>query len=149
MTKSHEKVLCAIGDAAKFTSMHRFFYIIKALQTDDKDAKVGPSVFCLFVLLSAIFRKYKCVFYQVLCFQMSAMVLINALISHADSVEFKIHLRSDFNRCGLISTLDNLKANSDPEDQIIKQIQVFEKCAQQNFEELELNFENIQSTWEG
>jgi diaphanous 2 len=81
---------------------------------------------------------------------MSAMVLINALISHAETVEFKIHLRSDFNRCGLISTLDNLKKTmTEPEEQFLKQIQVFEKCAKQNFEELELNFEQIQSTWEG
>ena len=41
----HEKVLAAIGDAAKFTSKHRFLYIVKALTTNDKDARVSSSVF--------------------------------------------------------------------------------------------------------
>ena len=34
------------------------------------------------------------------------MILINALICHAEGVDFKIHLRSDFSRCGLIQAID-------------------------------------------
>ncbi len=34
------------------------------------------------------------------------MLLINALICHAEGVDFKIHLRSDFSRCGLIQAID-------------------------------------------
>ena len=34
------------------------------------------------------------------------MLLINALICHAEVVDFKIHLRSDFTRCGLIQAIE-------------------------------------------
>ena len=34
------------------------------------------------------------------------MILINALICNADSLDFKIHLRSDFNRCGLALAIE-------------------------------------------
>lgn len=34
------------------------------------------------------------------------MLLINALICNAENVDFKIHLRSDFARCGLIPAID-------------------------------------------
>lgn len=34
------------------------------------------------------------------------MLLINALIGNADMLDFKIHLRSDFNRCGLVQAIE-------------------------------------------
>ncbi len=34
------------------------------------------------------------------------MLLINALICNADTLEFKIHLRSDFARCGLMQAIE-------------------------------------------
>ena len=34
------------------------------------------------------------------------MLLINALICNADTLDFKIHLRSDFARCGLIQAIE-------------------------------------------
>ena len=34
------------------------------------------------------------------------MLLINALICNADTLDFKIHLRSDFARCGVIQAID-------------------------------------------
>ena len=41
------------------------------------------------------------------CFiQISSMILINALICNAENVDFKIHLRSDFARCGLITAIE-------------------------------------------
>ena len=36
----------------------------------------------------------------------SAMLLINALICNAETLEFKIHLRSDFARCGLTQAIE-------------------------------------------
>ena len=36
----HEKVLVAIGDSARFTAKHRFWYIVKALTVNNNDAKV-------------------------------------------------------------------------------------------------------------
>jgi hypothetical protein len=69
--------LVAIGDASKFTGKHRFYSIVRGLIIDDdKELKI------------------------------SSMLLINALICHAESVDFKIHLRSDFSRCGLIQAID-------------------------------------------
>jgi len=70
-------VLVAIGEASKVTGRHRFYSIVKGLSIeDDNEVKI------------------------------SAMLLINALICHAENVDFKIHLRSDFARCGLIPAID-------------------------------------------
>lgn len=82
---------------------------------------------------------------------MSAMILINALIINADGVDFKIHLRSDFNRCGLINAIESIKTGGDQiDDQLAKQIQVFESHARANCEELfENHFENIEAMWDG
>jgi hypothetical protein len=80
---------------------------------------------------------------------MSAIILINALIIKAVGFDFKIHLRSDFNRCGLINAIDQLKMNHELDDQLEKQIQVFESHARANFEELENHYENIESMWDG
>ncbi|RNA05590.1 diaphanous isoform X1, partial [Brachionus plicatilis] len=72
-----EKVLTAIAESAKFTGNHRFYSIVKGITiNDDKELKI------------------------------SSMILINALICNADSLDFKIHLRSDFNRCGLALAID-------------------------------------------
>ena len=80
---------------------------------------------------------------------MSALVLINALINYADGLDFKIHLRSDFNRCGLISSIDKLKSNVDMDDQLSKQITIFENHARSNYDDLEAQLENIDAVWDG
>ena len=73
----HDKVLSAIGEAAKFTGKHRFHSIVSGLTiNEDKEIKA------------------------------SCMLLINALIGNADNLDFKIHLRSDFARCGLIQAIE-------------------------------------------
>lgn len=78
---------------------------------------------------------------------MSAMLLINTLIANADGLDFKIHLRSDFNRCGLINAIELLKVN-DSDEQMQKQIQVFESHAHSNYLELEAQYENIEAMWD-
>jgi diaphanous 3 len=81
---------------------------------------------------------------------MNAMILINALIFNADGLDFKIHLRSDFNRCGLINAIESIKKSGDLDEQLEKQIQVFENYGRANSEELfENHFENIEATWNG
>jgi hypothetical protein len=86
------------------------------------------------------------------------MLLINALIVNADGVDFKIHLRSDFSRCGLVQAIDSLKLRYDNvqdavsvEDKFnfMKQITIFEDYAHDNFEELDSKLENIESMWSG
>ena len=77
------------------------------------------------------------------------MILINALIINADGLDFKIHLRSDFNRCGLVNAIDAIKKSYDHEEKLDKQIEVFESHAHANSEELfENNFELIESVWD-
>jgi hypothetical protein len=73
----HDKVLSALGESAKFSGNHRFYSIVKGL-TIDEDSEARTS----------------------------SMLLINALICNADTLDFKVHLRSDFARCGLIQTID-------------------------------------------
>ena len=82
---------------------------------------------------------------------MNAMILINALIFNADGLDFKIHLRSDLNRCGLVNAIESIKKSNDAiDEQLEKQIQVFESHSRANCEELfENNFENIEATWDG
>ena len=36
------------------------------------------------------------------------MLLVNALICNADTLDFKVHLRSDFARCGLMQAIEVL-----------------------------------------
>lgn len=123
----HERILVAIGDASKFTGKHRFYSIVRGLIIDeDKELKI------------------------------SSMILINALICHAEGVDFKIHLRSDFSRCGLIQAIDILKQKfgdtqnieefeSDP---LMKQIMIFENHSHDNFEEIDAQVENFEGVWD-
>ena len=70
-------MLIAIGEASKITGRHRFYSIVKGLSIEeDNEVKI------------------------------SVMLLINALICNAENVDFKIHLRSDFSRCGLITAIE-------------------------------------------
>ena len=81
---------------------------------------------------------------------MSAMMLINALIVHADSLDFKIHLRSEFHRCGLTKIIEKLKKKPELlDEQFAKQITIFENYAKANFEDLEAHYENIDIMWDG
>lgn len=80
---------------------------------------------------------------------MSALVLINALIVNADGLDFKIHLRSEFSRCGLIGALKNLRSQIDLDEQLKRQIEIFDKHARDNFEEMEASYENIEAMWDG
>jgi diaphanous 3 len=84
-----------------------------------------------------------------LLLQMSALVLINALIVNADGLDFKIHLRSEFCRCGLVAALSNLRSQIDLDEQLKKQIEIFDKHARENFEEMEASYENIEAMWDG
>lgn len=89
------------------------------------------------------------------------MLLINALICNAESLDFKIHLRSDFSRCGLIQAIDALKKlygyqtgdEQEPaeiqSDRLLKQIFIFESHAHDNFAEMDSQIENIIGFWDG
>ena len=88
--------------------------------------------------------------------QASCMLLINALIGNADGLDFKIHLRSDFARCGLAQAIDHNKQlygyeneSRNDNDPLLKQIEIFENQAHANFEELDSNLENIESVFDG
>lgn len=81
---------------------------------------------------------------------MSALVLINALINCADGLDFRIHLRSDFNRCGLIAAIEKLKSHENIlNEQLAKQISIFENKARNDSDELEAQLENIEAAWDG
>jgi hypothetical protein len=86
------------------------------------------------------------------------MLLINALICNAETLDFKIHLRSDFARCGLVQAIETLKNKYGPidmsdseleHDKLMKQILIFENHAHDNFEEMDANMETIVGVWDG
>jgi diaphanous 2 len=125
----HEKVLIAIREAAKFSGKHRFYSIVKGLTiNDDKELKT------------------------------SCMILINTLIGNADCVDYKMHLRSDFARCGLVQALqaEKVKLEDDVTSEIqcresstlMKQFEIFEYQTRSNFEELDSLVENIETIWD-
>lgn len=79
------------------------------------------------------------------------MLLINALICNAENVDFKIHLRSDFARCGLITAIEGLRSKYDKtetHDPLMKQILIFENHSHDNFEEIDSQVENLEGVWD-
>jgi len=79
------------------------------------------------------------------------MLLINALICNAETLDFKIHLRSEFARFGLVQAIENMKSKYeklDESDKLIKQIIIFENHAHNNFLEMDSQIENIENVWD-
>ena len=61
------------------------------------------------------------------------MTLINALISSPEDIDFRIHLRNEFMRDGLIDVLEALENDNGEELQL--QLKVFNEYKEEDFDE--------------
>ena len=61
------------------------------------------------------------------------MTLINALISSPEDIDFRIHLRNEFMRDGLIDVLEALENDNGEELQL--QLKVFNEHKEEDFDE--------------
>lgn len=71
----------------------------------------------------------------------NCMALINAIITSPEDLDFKMHLRNEFMRVGLMDVLDTLESNTSEELQV--QLKVFHEHREEDFDEFAQRFDNI------
>ncbi|XP_072854474.2 protein diaphanous homolog 1 [Pogona vitticeps] len=108
----YEQVLGALTERAEMDEVERFKPILDGLRS-------GTSVAL-----------------KVACLQ-----LINALITPADELDFRVHIRSELMRSGLQQILKELRAQDNEE--LTVQLQVFEECGEEDSADLRGRLEDI------
>lgn len=108
-----EKVLEAITTATERKGVARFSHIVQGLS--DRSVQL-----------------------QVACMQ-----LINALVTSPDELDFRLHIRNEFMRCGLREILPNL--NTVRNDALDIQLKVFEEHKEEDMIEFSHRLEDIRS----
>ncbi|KAJ8028208.1 Protein diaphanous-like 3 [Holothuria leucospilota] len=111
----HARVLSAITEVAESRVIPRFSPIIEALKQDSHPQ--GPQL------------------------MNTSMQLINALITNAEDLDFRLHLRNELFRTGMLDMLPELQ-NSDIEELKI-QMNVFEDFREDDAEEFSQRFEGL------
>ncbi|XP_041460766.1 protein diaphanous homolog 2-like isoform X3 [Lytechinus variegatus] len=108
----HEKVLSALTEVGETKSSPRFSSIVDALHLED-----NPQLMCV------------------------CMQLVNALISNPEDLDFRLHLRNEFLRTGMINILPELRDN--PSEELGVQMRVFDEHREDDFEEFQHRFEGL------
>merc|ERR1719394_2259395 len=73
--------------------------------------------------------------------RVSCLTLINALISSPEDLDFRIHLRNEFMRDGLIDVLEALE--NDRGEDLQTQLKIFNEHKEEDFDEFAQRFDNI------
>lgn len=81
--------------------------------------------------------------HEALQLQVACMQLINALVTSPDDLDFRIHLRNEFLRCGLKKILPILKEKEN--DELDIQLKVFDENKEEDFIEVSHRLEDIRS----
>ncbi|XP_059833295.1 protein diaphanous homolog 2 isoform X2 [Hypanus sabinus] len=81
--------------------------------------------------------------HEALQLQVACMQLINALVTSPDDLDFRIHLRNEFLRCGLKKILPVLKEKENEELDI--QLKVFDENKEEDYIEVSHRLEDIRS----
>ena len=71
----------------------------------------------------------------------NCLTLINAIISSPEDLDFRMHLRNEFMRVGLVDVLDPLEQN--PLEELQTQLKVFYEHRDEDFDEFAQRFDNI------
>ncbi|GAB1299132.1 Protein diaphanous homolog 3 [Apodemus speciosus] len=111
-----EEVLEALTSAGEERKIDRFFSIVEGL-------------------------RHNSVQLQVACMQ-----LINALVTSPDDLDFRLHLRNEFMRCGLKEILPNLKGIKN--DGLDIQLKVFDEHKEEDLSEFSHRLEDIRAELE-
>ncbi|ELW47371.1 Protein diaphanous like protein 3 [Tupaia chinensis] len=78
--------------------------------------------------------------------QVACMQLINALVTSPDDLDFRLHIRNEFMRCGLKEILPNLKCIKN--DGLDIQLKVFDEHKEEDLIEFSHRFEDIRAEFE-
>ncbi|XP_074864164.1 protein diaphanous homolog 2 isoform X4 [Carettochelys insculpta] len=81
--------------------------------------------------------------HEALQLQVACMQFINALVTSPEDLDFRIHLRNEFLRCGLKKILPNLKEKENEELDI--QLKVFDENKEEDFIELSHRLNDIRA----
>merc|ERR1719369_1551433 len=73
--------------------------------------------------------------------RVACLTLINALISSPEDLDFRMHLRNEFMRVGLLDVLEFLE--DDNGDELELQLKVFDDFKEEDFDEFANRFDNI------
>lgn len=117
----HEKVLEAITEMAEMEQQERFAPIVEGLKVNDNALRI------------------------------SCMQLINALLSsYNEDLDFRLHLRNEFLRCGFYDIWDSLNSQENDHSRsaifsadLSTQLKVFNDAKDEDFDELSQRFENV------
>ncbi|XP_014810685.1 PREDICTED: protein diaphanous homolog 2 isoform X2 [Calidris pugnax] len=109
-----DKILGAITTAAERHNRERFSHIVEGLEN-----------------------------HEFLQLQVACMQLINALVTSPDELDFRIHLRNEFLRCGLKKILPDLKDKENEELDI--QLKVFDENKEEDLIELSHRLNDIRA----
>ncbi|XP_071500054.1 protein diaphanous homolog 2-like isoform X2 [Diadema antillarum] len=108
----HDKVLEALTEVGEVRRTLRFTPIIEALKLEN-----NPQLMCV------------------------CMQLVNALTTTPDDLDFRLHLRNEFLRTGMIDQLPELRDN--PSEELCVQMRVFDEHREDDFEEFQHRFEGL------
>ncbi|KAG8184006.1 hypothetical protein JTE90_024463 [Oedothorax gibbosus] len=114
----HEKALEAITICGEIEGRERFVPIIQGLETRNETLRIA-------------------------CIQ-----LINALVTSPDDLDFRLHLRNEFMRTGLIDVLESLQVEGNPTAELSIQLKVFHDHKDEDFDEFSQRYENIRLEFE-
>ncbi|KAK8777068.1 hypothetical protein V5799_029590 [Amblyomma americanum] len=114
----HEKVLKAITECAELEERERFAPIVAGLACRDNDSL------------------------RVACIQ-----LINALVSGTEDFDFRLHLRNEFMRAGMMDIYENLLNEIIESPELALQLNIFKETKDFDFEELSQRCESITQEW--
>ncbi|GFV84142.1 protein diaphanous [Trichonephila clavipes] len=114
----HEKALEAITICGEIEGRERFAPIVQGLETRNETLRIA-------------------------CIQ-----LINALVTSPDDLDFRLHLRNEFMRTGLIDVLENLQVEGNPTAELSIQLKIFQDHKDEDFDEFSQRYENIRLEFE-
>ncbi|XP_029156307.1 protein diaphanous isoform X2 [Nylanderia fulva] len=109
---SHKKVLDAITMNGEFKSRERFFPIVQGLMNKKNENL------------------------RVVCLQ-----LINSIISSAEDLDFRLHLRNEVMRVGLADILEMLE--KDESEDLATHLKIFNDHKEEDYEEFVQRFDNV------
>ncbi|XP_064482051.1 protein diaphanous-like isoform X2 [Ornithodoros turicata] len=110
----HEKVLKAITEYGEIENQERFAPIVAGLGCRGNDSL------------------------RVACIQ-----LINALVSNTEDFDFRVHLRNEFMRTGMMDIYEELQSEVVQSKELEVQLNVFKETKDFDFEELSQRYENV------
>ena len=110
---SHKKVLDAITMNGELNGRDRFLPIIQGLMNKQNESL------------------------RVVCMQ-----LINSIISSADEIDFRLHLRNEVMRTGLADILETLENDGESED-LARHLKIFNEHKDEDYEEFVQRFDHV------